>query len=307
MRIPFSRMRGAVKMGAQAVKESDAVVRVSVYVDRSATPFLIDAVRQAFVPQTTSGIVRVFRLEGAVVPVREDTDVAIVLSCGSASLEPAVQRIVIAGAPVVVIAESSVEVPFISEDTRMLGLISSTHKTYLLETLARWILDRTEKGSAFAANFAFMRIAAAHRVIRSCALTNMMTGALEFIPGADYPVMTMAQIGMMFELSTMYGKPLRVERAYEAAAVAGSGLLLRFAARGITARMNHGSFVAKALIGAAGTYAMGCGLAAFYERDVDYAPLNQAFSVVASQAKRGLQCVLRAVGRPAADSSAVIE
>ena len=52
----------------------------------------------------------------------------------------------------------------------MLGVVAATDKTYLLETLARWILDRTDKETAFAANFAFMRIAAANRIITSCAL-----------------------------------------------------------------------------------------------------------------------------------------
>ena len=77
----------------------------------------------------------------------------------------------------------------------MLGVVAATDKTYLLETLARWILDRTDKETAFAANFAFMRIAAANRIITSCALTNMATGALVFLPGADYPVMALAQVG----------------------------------------------------------------------------------------------------------------
>ena len=83
-------------------------------------------------------------------------------SCGSDRLESAVQELVIAGAPVCVLAESAVEVPFIEESTPMLGVVAATDKTYLLETLARWILDRTDKETAFAANFAFMRIAAAN-------------------------------------------------------------------------------------------------------------------------------------------------
>ena len=66
----------------------------------------------------------------------------------------------------------------------MLGVVAATDKTYLLETLARWILDRTEKETAFAANFAFMRIAAANRIITSCALTNMATGALPSLDAA---------------------------------------------------------------------------------------------------------------------------
>ena len=125
-------------------------------------------------PQTTSGIVRVERLGEERIAPKTDTDVVLVLSCGSDRLESAVQELVIAGAPVCVLAESAVEVPFIEESTPMLGVVAATDKTYLLETLARWILDRTDKETAFAANFAFMRIAAANRIITSCALTNMV-------------------------------------------------------------------------------------------------------------------------------------
>ena len=182
MKIPVDKLTRAFKMGASVKKDSDTPVRVSVYLDSSASRFLVETVRDAFVPQTTSGIVRVERLgEERIVP-KTDTDVVLVLSCGSDRLESAVQELVIAGAPVCVLAESAVEVPFIEESTPMLGVVAATDKTYLLETLARWILDRTEKETAFAANFAFMRIAAANRIITSCALTNMATGALVFLP-----------------------------------------------------------------------------------------------------------------------------
>ena len=196
MKIPVDKLTRAFKMGASVKKDSDTPVRVSVYLDSSASRFLAETVRDAFVPQTTSGIVRVERLGEERIAPKTDTDVVLVLSCGSDRLESAVQELVIAGAPVCVLAESAVEVPFIEESTPVLGVVAATDKTYLLETLARWILDRTEKETAFAANFAFMRIAAANRIITSCALTNMATGALVFLPGADYPVMALAQVGM---------------------------------------------------------------------------------------------------------------
>ncbi|MDQ9749098.1 hypothetical protein RFZ03_00160, partial [Acinetobacter baumannii] len=65
----------------------------------------------------------------------------------------------------------------------------------------------------------FIRLAAANRVIASAAVGNAATGALFFIPGADFPVMTIAQMGMMLQLAAIFGKPMRPERGYEAAAV----------------------------------------------------------------------------------------
>ena len=144
MKIPVDKLTRAFKMGASVKKDSDTPVRVSVYLDSSASRFLAETVRDAFVPQTPSGIVRVERLGEERIAPKTDTDVVLVLSCGSDRLESAVQELVIAGAPVCVLAESAVEVPFIEESTPMLGVVAAIDKTYLLETHASWILDRTD-------------------------------------------------------------------------------------------------------------------------------------------------------------------
>ncbi len=294
MRIPLSKIADTAKLGAETIRQSDEPVRVSVFVDTTATPFLIETVRDAFVPQTTSAIVRVARLDDIDNAIKRDTDVAIVLSCGSEGLQEAVQRVVVAGAPTVILAESSVEVPFIDSDTRMLGLIASTEKVNLLESLARWILDRTEKETAFAANFPFMRVAAANRVITQSTFANLATGALVFIPGADFPVMAATQVGMAIELASIFGKPMRLERGYEIAGVLGAGLVLRSATRIVCKNAGGWAFAVKALVGAGGTFAMGRALCALYEREVDYSRANDAVSSVVSVAKEAATKVSQA-------------
>ena len=284
MRLPIDALTQALKLGVSAKKDSDTPVRVAVYVDATASRFVVETVRDALVPQTTAALVRVERLEAAPSAPRADTDVVLVLTSGSDHLQQAVQELVVAGAPVAVIAESSVEVPFIASDTPMLGLITATDASYLRESLARWILDRTEKDVAFAANFPFMRVAAANRIITSCALTNMATGALVFIPGADFPVMTVAEVGMVLQLSAIFGYKLEPERGYEVAAVVGAGLVMRLAARGLCRLTPRLSFVVKALVAAAGTYGMGRALASAYERGIDYGPVNERVSGMVSRA-----------------------
>ncbi len=284
MRLPIDALTQALKLGVSAKKDSDTPVRVAVYVDATASRFVVETVRDALVPQTTAALVRVERLEAAPSAPRADTDVVLVLTSGSDHLQQAVQELVVAGAPVAVIAESSVEVPFIASDTPMLGLITATDASYLRESLARWILDRTEKDVAFAANFPFMRVAAANRIITSCALTNMATGALVFIPGADFPVMTVAEVGMVLQLSAIFGYKLEPERGYEVAAVVGAGLVMRLAARGLCRLTPRLSFVVKALVAAAGTYGIGRALASAYERGIDYGPVNERVSGMVSRA-----------------------
>ena len=91
MKIPVDKLTRAFKMGASVKKDSDTPVRVSVYLDSSASRFLAETVRDAFVPQTTSGIVRVERLGEERIAPKTDTDVVLVLSCGSDRLESAVR------------------------------------------------------------------------------------------------------------------------------------------------------------------------------------------------------------------------
>lgn len=298
MRLPVESLGRVLKAGASAKKETDAPVRVAVYVDETASPAIVACVRDAFVPKTTSALVRVERLTAAPVAPRPDTDVVLVLSCGSAVLEGAVRDLIVAGAPVVVIAESSVEVPFIKTDTPLLGLIAATDSTYLLDALARWILDRTEKDVAFAANFSFMRIAAANRIITSAALANMATGALAFIPGADFPVMTITEVGMVLQLSAVFGYKLEPERGYEVAGVLAAGLALRGVARVACKSAGHAAFVVKAAIAVAGTYGMGRVLASAYERGIDYGPVNERVTAAAKRVRE-----LLGVGADAASAS----
>ena len=290
MKIPVDKLTRAFKMGASVKKDSDTPVRVSVYLDSSASRFLAETVRDAFVPQTTSGIVRVERLGEERIAPKTDTDVVLVLSCGSDRLESAVQELVIAGAPVCVLAESAVEVPFIEESTPMLGVVAATDKTYLLETLARWILDRTDKETAFAA---------ANRIITSCALTNMATGALVFLPGADYPVMALAQVGMLFELAAVFGRGIKPERGYEVAGVLAGGLVIRAVTRALVKQTPHIGFAVKALTAAAGTYGMGRALVSLYERDVDYSRANEVVTATFSRV-RDLVTTVAGATRPMA-------
>lgn len=299
MKIPVDKLTRAFKMGASVKKDSDTPVRVSVYLDSSASRFLAETVRDAFVPQTTSGIVRVERLGRSELLQRP---IPMWYWCSRAvptAWRVPCRKLVIAGAPVCVLAESAVEVPFIEESTPMLGVVAATDKTYLLETLARWILDRTEKETAFAANFAFMRIAAANRIITSCALTNMATGALVFLPGADYPVMALAQVGMLFELAAVFGRGIKPERGYEVAGVLVGGLVIRAVTRALVKQTPHIGFAVKALTAAAGTYGMGRALVSLYERDVDYSRANEVVTATFSRV-RDLVTTVAGATRPMA-------
>lgn len=283
--LPLSGMINALKLGMEATLESDTPVRVAVYVDAGAPREIVASVRDAFIPQTTSALVRVERLIAEPVAPKADTDVVLVLTSGSPYLEDAVQKLVIGGAPVCVVAQSSVEAPFIEGDTPLLGLVAATDPDHLRDALARWILDRTEKDAAFAANFPFMREAAANRIVTTTALANLATGVLVFMPGSNYPVMTFAEVGMALKLASTYGYRLRPERGYEIGGVVVSGLVLRALSRAACRQVPRLSFAVKGLVGGFGTYGMGMALAALYARGLDYDRANEVLRSVVSSAR----------------------
>lgn len=275
MRIPFDTLIGALKMGASSLHEGAAPVRVAVLVDAGASRQQAEWLRGALVPQTVSALVRVAAIRDANPEIKPDTDLAIVLAGTSGMLEDAVRSVLVAGVPCVVVAESSVEAPFACGDAPMLGLVASQDRTSLLQGLAHWVVARSDKRTAFAAAFPFMRVAAASRAVRSASLTNLATGALVFVPGADFPAMTLVQAGMLLELASIFGKPMRPERAYELAVVGCCALALRGAARAASRALPRWSLAIKALVGGAGTLGIGRALCAFYERDFDYSRLNE--------------------------------
>lgn len=275
MRIPLDTLFGAVKMGASSLREGAAPVHVAVLVDAGASRQQAAWLREALVPQTVTALVRVAALDDGDPEIKPDTDLAIVLAGNSGRLEAAVRSVLIAGVPCVVVAESAVAAPFACGDAPMLGLVASQDRTAMLQGIARWVVARSDKRTAFAAAFPFMRIAAAARAVRSASFTNMATGALAFVPGADFPAMTLVQAGMLLELASIFGKPIRPERAYELAALGCCALAFRAAARAACGALPRWSFAIKALVAGAGTLGAGRALCAFYERDFDYAPLNE--------------------------------
>ncbi|MFR7797268.1 MAG: hypothetical protein ACLU37_03220 [Collinsella sp.] len=127
-----------------------------------------------------------------------------------------------------------------------------------------------------------MRIAAANRIITSCALTNMATGALVFLPGADYPVMALAQVGMLFELAAVFGRGIKPERGYEVAGVLAGGLVIRGSPAHLSSRRRILALPSRRSPRAAGTYGMGRALVSLYERDVDYSRANEVVTVTFS-------------------------
>ena len=109
------------------------------------------------------------------------------------------------------------------------------------------------------------RRAACGEVIKNNARQNAFIGALP-IPGADMPVMTANQGRMVLNIAAVYGEELSMDRARELIGVLAAGFGFRALGRQVVKLIPVGGWAAAAVIGYAGTLAMGRATMLYFER-----------------------------------------
>lgn len=286
--IPVSKIREVLDSGKDLIKTRDEVIRVAIFIDPSTPGDLISSIKDAFTPQLPTGRIHVEMMSSQAAPsINTGTDVAIVLTGGSDEMVSSCARaLAMAGIPVAIVAESSLDAPEIDADgaTASIALVAASNKDALLDKLARWIIDTTDKDLAFAANYPFVRRPKAEKIISSCAGQNAAVGAIPILPGADMPIMTANQAKMALEIAAIYGQDVSPERVPELLGVVGGGFVLRTAAREAVGLVPGVGWALKGGIGYAGTVAMGNALIARFEIAEDPEAMRQAAGTVADKA-----------------------
>ncbi|MGB3683499.1 MAG: DUF697 domain-containing protein [Rubrobacteraceae bacterium] len=113
--------------------------------------------------------------------------------------------------------------------------------------------------------YPLFRPAVCNEVINKNARQNAFIGALP-IPGADMPVMTANQARMVLNLAAIYGEELSMERARELIGVLAAGFGFRALGRQVVKLVPVGGWAVAAVIGYAGTLAMGRATMLYFER-----------------------------------------
>jgi uncharacterized protein (DUF697 family) len=136
-----------------------------------------------------------------------------------------------------------------------------------LDLLGERIADRMdEKGYSLAAKLPVLRPAVCEAIVRRFSRQNGILGAAIFIPGADFPVLTLNQLRMVFRIAAAYGEDIDRERAVELLAVVGAGLGLRAAARQALGFVPVAGWAVKGGIAYAGTRALGEAAIAYFDQ-----------------------------------------
>jgi uncharacterized protein (DUF697 family) len=114
-----------------------------------------------------------------------------------------------------------------------------------------------EDGTALAARLPVLRDAVCERLIASFSRKAAVIGVAVFIPGADLPAITLAQLRLVLRIGAAHGVQIDRERLPEILAVIGSGLAFRAAARQALGFVPVAGWLVKGAFAYIGTRALG--------------------------------------------------
>ena len=136
----------------------------------------------------------------------------------------------------------------------------------IFRQLADWVMSNCpDFRTAFAGSFNFARPAEVGQIARRTAYENAVTGAVFFIPGADFPVMTLNQLKMLVQIERAYGHNIDVQLIVEAGAVVAAAFVSRTVAHAVCQRVPMLSWLVKIACGYFITLGMGKAMIAHCE------------------------------------------
>lgn len=261
---------------------SDHEVRLAVMVADTVDPALGAAVRAALTPQTGSGRLYIAGFGGeALPPVNGLSDAAVVLVGRDSALAAELCRSYeAAGVPCCALVENRSLAEAMSQERVDGSRILVASASDAGASLGAWLVQTLPDAAAsLGACFPCCRTARADTVVLEATRNNALVGALAFLKEADMPVMMATEIAMMYKMADTYDLPLDGGRLKEVAAIVASSFGLRGIARLAVKALPLPGFLIKSGVAAAGTYAAGKALMAYYER-LSAAPAPMPVEVV---------------------------
>lgn len=122
-----------------------------------------------------------------------------------------------------------------------------------------------ESGTALAARLPVLRRAVCEELIRSFSRTNGLVGAAVFVPGADFPVLTLNQARLVLRIAAAHGQELDASRLPELLAVLGGGAGFRQLARELLGTVPVAGWALKGAVAYGGTRALGEAALRYFE------------------------------------------
>jgi uncharacterized protein (DUF697 family) len=121
-----------------------------------------------------------------------------------------------------------------------------------------------ERSHHLAARIPALREAVVAEIVKRFSRQNGVLGVAIFIPGADFPVLTLNQIRMVLRIAMAYGQELDRERAFEVLSVIAAGLGFRTVARHVVGLVPGLGWAVKGGVAYGATIAIGEAAAAYF-------------------------------------------
>jgi uncharacterized protein (DUF697 family) len=122
-----------------------------------------------------------------------------------------------------------------------------------------------EEATQLAARLPALRRGISEALISRVARQNAVLGAAIFVPGADYPVLTLNQLRLVLRLGLAHGQEIDAQRAPEVLAVIAGGLGFRALARQALSVVPVAGWAVKGAIAYTGTRALGEAALRYFE------------------------------------------
>ena len=146
-------------------------------------------------------------------------------------------------------------------------VIAPPGKPIPLERVAELVADLADESAyGLAARLPILREAVVEAIVRRFSRQNGILGAAIFVPGADFPVLTLNQLRMVFQIAAAHGEQIDRERIPEILAVVGAGLGFRTIAREALGFVPGLGWAIKGGVAFVGTKALGKAATAYFEQ-----------------------------------------
>jgi uncharacterized protein (DUF697 family) len=153
-------------------------------------------------------------------------------------------------------------VPYVL-DTDLIGVASG--EPLPVEKIVERIADNAgERSHHLAARIPMLREVVVEKIVKHFSRQNGVLGIAIFIPGADFPVLTLNQIRMVLRIATANGQELDRERAFEVLSVVAAGLGFRTVARHVVGLVPGLGWAVKGGVAYGATIAIGEAAAAYF-------------------------------------------
>jgi uncharacterized protein (DUF697 family) len=127
-----------------------------------------------------------------------------------------------------------------------------------VEEIARVVAVRGgDQALSLAARLPLLRQAVCEELIERFSRRNGLLGAAIFMPGADFPVLTLNQLRLVLRIAAAHGVEIDQQRLPEVAATVGTGFALRTFVRRAARRLPFPQWAVKGAVAYSGTRAVG--------------------------------------------------